>query len=72
MTWKAASTIGDADTAPGRADQFSLETAFGSVKPSARPGDFEELARVAKDERAAEHFARFERSSRRRSRGGGA
>ena len=31
---------------------FTLESAYGSVKPSRKPEDFEELIRIAKDEKA--------------------
>ena len=34
------------------APAFTLESAYGSVKPSRRPEDFEELIRIAKDEKA--------------------
>lgn len=53
---KVALTIDDAGAAPPGAGEFSLETAFGSVKPSARPEDFDELARRAKDAKAEEHL----------------
>ncbi len=29
---------------------FTLESAYGSVKPSATPEDFDEISRIAKDE----------------------
>ncbi|MBI4296837.1 MAG: AbrB/MazE/SpoVT family DNA-binding domain-containing protein [Chloroflexi bacterium] len=32
--------------------EFSLESAFGSVRPSKRPEDFEEISRLAKGEKA--------------------
>ena len=31
---------------------FTLESAYGSVKPSARPENFKEISRIAKDEKA--------------------
>ena len=31
---------------------FTLESAYGSVKPSRRPENFKEIARIAKDEKA--------------------
>lgn len=34
------------------ATPFSLESAYGSVKPSTRPEDFEELFRSVKDAKA--------------------
>ena len=49
---KVAFTIDDAGTVRLAAAQFSLESAFGSVRPSARPEDFEQLSRDAKDEKA--------------------
>ena len=30
---------------------FTLESAYGSVKPSRRPENFKEIARIAKDEK---------------------
>ena len=66
-----ARAIDDKSAAPARADHFSLETAYGSVKPSARPEDFEELARIARDEKVEVYVARFGRSRRRRRRDGG-
>ncbi len=30
---------------------FTLESTYGSVRPSTRPEDFEELIRIAKDEK---------------------
>lgn len=32
--------------------RFTIETAYGSVKPLNRPEDFDEIARVAKEEHA--------------------
>lgn len=49
---KVAFTIDDAGTVRLAAAQFSLESAFGSVRPSARPEDFEQLSRAVKDEKA--------------------
>ena len=52
---KVAFTIddaGDAGTVRLAAAEFSLESAFGSVRPSARPEDFDQLSRDAKDEKA--------------------
>ena len=31
---------------------FTLESAYGSVKPSQRPEPFDEITRIAKDEKA--------------------
>ena len=49
---KVAFTIDDAGTVRLAAAEFSLESAFRSVRPSARPEDFEQLSRDAKDEKA--------------------
>ena len=35
------------------AESLSLESAYGSVKPSAKPEDFDKISRIAKDEKAA-------------------
>lgn len=49
---KVAFTIDDAGTVHLKAAQFSLESAYGSVRPSARPEDFAQLSREAKEEKA--------------------
>ena len=49
---KVAFTIDDAGTVRLAAAQFTLESAYGSVRPTARPEDFERLSRDAKDEKA--------------------
>ena len=49
---KVAFTIDDAGTVRLAAAQFTLESAYGSVRPSARPEDFDQLSRDAKDEKA--------------------
>ncbi len=48
---KVAFTIDDAGTVRLAAAEFSLESAYGSVRPSSRPEDFEQLSRDAKDEK---------------------
>ncbi len=35
-----------------KATTFSLESAYGSVKPSQSPEDFKEISRVAKEDKA--------------------
>ena len=35
------------------AESLSLESAYGSVKPSVKPEDWDEVSRKAKDEKAA-------------------
>jgi len=49
---KVAFTIDDAGTVRLAAAQFTLEFAYGSVRPTAQPEDFEQLSRDAKDEKA--------------------
>ena len=49
---KVAFTIEDDGTVSLAAASFSLESAFGSVKPSARPEDFKQIERDAKDAKA--------------------
>ncbi len=44
-----------------KAVAFTLEQAFGSVKPSHQPEDFEALIRAAKDARAEELFKEMRR-----------
>ncbi len=46
---KVAFTINDDGTVSLAAATFTLESAFGSVQPSARPEDFEGVSREAKD-----------------------
>jgi AbrB family looped-hinge helix DNA binding protein len=42
--------------------RFTLETAFGSVKPLSKPEDFRELSRLAKEEHAAKVVGEMESS----------
>ena len=42
----------DSDNVRSIAGSFSLETAYGSVKPSRRPEDFKEISRIAKEDKA--------------------
>ncbi len=49
---KVAFAIDDTGSVSLKAAEFSLESAYGSVQPSARPEDFEQLSRDAKDEKA--------------------
>ncbi|MDE2868339.1 MAG: type II toxin-antitoxin system PrlF family antitoxin [Chloroflexota bacterium] len=49
---KVAFTIDDAGTVRLAAAQFTLESAYGSVRPTARPEDFEQVPRDAKDDKA--------------------
>ena len=49
---KVAFTIEDDGTVSLAAASFSLESAFGSVKPSAPPEDFKQIERDAKDAKA--------------------
>ena len=51
---KVAFTIEDDGTVSLAAAAFSLESAFGSVRPSAHPEDFEQIERDAKDAKAVE------------------
>ncbi len=46
---KVAFTIEDGGKVRLAAASFSLESAYGSVKPSASPEDFDEVSRSAKD-----------------------
>ena len=50
---KVAFTIEDGGEVRLTVATFSLETAFGSVKASANPEDWDEITRNAKDEKAA-------------------
>ena len=50
---KVAFTIEDGEVRLSAAS-FSLESAFGSVKPTKRPEDFEAVARKAKDAKAGD------------------
>ena len=38
---------------PDEASALSLEAAYGSVKPTEKPEDWDEVSRIAKDEKAA-------------------
>ena len=49
---KVSFTIGDAGEVLLAAASFSLESAYGSVKPSRRPEHFEEIEQSAKDDKA--------------------
>ena len=51
---KVSFTIEDDGTVSLAASSFSLESAFGSVKPSAHPEDFGQIERDAKDAKAEE------------------
>ena len=51
---KVAFTIEDGGKVRLAAASFSLESAYGSVKPSTSPEDFEGVSRNAKDAKAAE------------------
>ena len=48
---KVAFTIEDGEVRLAPAS-FTLESVYGSVKPSKKPEDFEEISRAAKDEKA--------------------
>jgi antitoxin PrlF len=49
---KVAFTIEDGGKVRLAAASFNLESAFGSVKPSTSPEDFDEVSRNAKDAKA--------------------
>ena len=49
---KVAFTIEDGGKVRLAAASFSLESAYGSVKPSTSPEDFDEVSRSAKDAKA--------------------
>ena len=49
---KVTFTIDDTGKVHLAAASFTLESAFGSVKPSQRPEDFQEISRMAKDGKA--------------------
>jgi bifunctional DNA-binding transcriptional regulator/antitoxin component of YhaV-PrlF toxin-antitoxin module len=50
---KVAFTIASGEVRLAAASaSFSLESAYGSVKPSSHPEDFEKIARIAKDVKA--------------------
>ena len=49
---KVAFTIEDGGTVRLAAASFSLESAYGSVRPSTRPEEFHEVSRIAKDTKA--------------------
>lgn len=51
---KVAFTIEDGGAVRLAAAAFSLESAYGSVKPSGNPEDFDEVSRDAKDDKAEE------------------
>ena len=52
MKKKDACTIDDEAAELPSAPQFSLESAYGSVKPFARPEDFDAVSRETKDAKA--------------------
>jgi AbrB family looped-hinge helix DNA binding protein len=58
---KVAFTI-EADRVHLAAASFTLESAYGSVKPSRRPEDFEELSRAAKEAKAIKTLRKMRRS----------
>ncbi len=41
---------------------FTLESAYGSVKPSTRPEDFEEITRLAREDKAARTVRKMRRA----------
>ena len=47
------STSENGNAIPDEASSLSLESAYGSVRPSAKPEDWNEVTRRAKDEKAA-------------------
>ena len=49
---KVTFTIDDSGEVHLQAASFTLESAFGSVRPSQRPEDFKAISRIAKDEKA--------------------
>ena len=49
---KVTFTIDDTGNVHLAAASFTLESAFGSVRPSQRPEDFEAISRMAKDAKA--------------------
>ena len=51
---KVAFTIDDQGEVRLAAAPLSLESAYGSVKPSSKPEDFEEISRKAKDAKVEE------------------
>ena len=51
---KVAFTIEDGGRVHLAAASFSLESAYGSVKPSTSPEDFDEVSRIAKDAKSEE------------------
>ncbi len=51
---KVAFTIGDGGEVRLAPVSFSLESAYGSVTPSKRPEDFDEITRSAKEAKAEE------------------
>ena len=51
---KVAFTIEDGGKVRLAAASFTLESAYGSVKPSKRPEDLDEVSRKAKDAKAEE------------------
>ena len=51
---KVAFTIEDSGAVRLAAASFDLESAYGSVKPSNSPEDFQRVSRIAKDAKAEE------------------
>ena len=47
-----ASTRGNRKAIPVEGSSLSLESAYGSVRPSAKPEDWDEVSRNAKDAKA--------------------
>lgn len=48
---KVSFTIDDGDEVRLAVSAFTLESTYGSVKPSSRPEDFKEISRIAEDEK---------------------
>ena len=59
---KVAFTIGDEGEVRLTAVSFTLESAYGSVKPSKHPEDFDEISRNAKDAKAEDTARELSRS----------
>jgi AbrB family looped-hinge helix DNA binding protein len=51
----------DGDEVSLVASEYTLESAFGSVTPITRPENFEQLSRIAKDEKAARTVRKLRR-----------
>ena len=48
----ATNSINDTNDARSTTPYFTLESAYGSVRPSQRPEDFKEICRIAKEDKA--------------------